>query len=103
MTPATRTLIVRPDDTDLQVEKGATEAWWLELDWSRQLPGDTLSSSTWESLDNLPVGTPAFTDDRSSTMISGGNFGDCYRLKNTVVTVAGETFTRQVRVDVTRE
>jgi hypothetical protein len=99
MPAANRVLIVR-DDMEV-APKGATEVFPLTFDWSRQLPGQTLLSSTWESLDGLPIVDAGFTDERTSVEISGGSEGVYYELRNTVTTDDG-TFTASTFVAVNR-
>lgn len=106
MTPSNRTIIVRGDDTPLRVAKGASEVWTLHLDWSRQLPADTVTTSTWtQPAGGLTLGTSAIssTGKRTSVVVSGGDAGSYATLTDTVTTSAGETLSASLIVEVDRD
>lgn len=104
MTPANRTLIVRSDEVVLRIAKGASEAWNLSLDWSRQIPTGEISSSAWvDNSGTVTLGTGSVSGLRTTVPLSGGSAGCYARLTNTIITAAGETLTADVLVEVDRD
>lgn len=89
--------------------KDTDEILPITVDWENLMnevgsPSDVISTSTWE----LPVVSPAElvsisevkTADSTTILISGGNPGTTYRIKNTIVTTLSSTFERHVYLQV---
>lgn len=81
------------------------------FNWANELAsGDTIESSAWEV--ETPDGDPPpslaeetndFTDTTTSIRVSGGQERATYMLKNTVVTVNGDTLVKRLMLDVEKE
>lgn len=71
-----------------------------QIDWSAYIGDDTISTSTW----TVPAGITKVSDTNTTTTttiwVSGGTGGNTYRLDNEIVTAAGRTYKRSLRIRV---
>ena len=71
------------------------------IDWSDNIPSETIGTSTWSSSPTgLTVGTGTFTGLSTTTSVAGGTAGTVYQVTNRVVTTNSITDERSVVVRV---
>lgn len=90
-------------------EKDPNEVLEVTVDWENLMnevgsPSDSITGSVWE----LPTASPAelvsvseaVTVDTATILLSGGDPGNVYRLRNRITTFLGSTFERFVYIQV---
>lgn len=65
----------------------------LVLNWSDQLGSDTISTSTWEAK-GVTLSSESNTTTTATVFVTGASG----RVTNTIVTAAGETLVRRIRI-----
>ena len=71
----------------------------LSIDWSRELGANTLSTSTWATVDNVTIDSE--TENTTTgvvTVIISGDPSTMSELVNTIVDSAGLKFQRTIRI-----
>lgn len=84
-------------------DKATGETVDYAIDWSDRLGSDTISSSSWSISGpdtSLSVSIDSTSGDITSARITGGTFGKTYKVKNTIITTAGQTFDQTVLLEV---
>lgn len=85
------------------VTQGPNEAYEYVIDWETVLSGDVIQSSTWATAPaGLVEGLDTFTPKTTTLWLSGGVDGEDYIVTNTIVTLGGRTFERDLRYRVRR-
>jgi hypothetical protein len=69
-------------------------------DWSDWLDGDVISSSSWTADTGITVYGDSYDDETATAWISGGTVGTAYDITNQIVTAAGRTDERTIRITV---
>ena len=94
---------VVPVDTEAdclaEFDKHPADVMDVSLDWEPWLAGDMIVSSAWDG-DGLAVNTSSSTTTTSTVNLSGGIQDQVYAPKNTIVTSAGRTEVRRIRISV---
>jgi hypothetical protein len=72
----------------------------LSFDWTKELDGDTISTSTWPAVVGITQATPSKDDMTTTTWVSAGSAGTDYRIVNRVVTAGGRTLEGSITVAV---
>jgi hypothetical protein len=83
--------------------KTTTEVKDYGLDWTKELAGDVILSSTWESPVGLTVGETSFSNypgKQTVIWLSGGTSGQKYTFTNTITTQGGRVETQSVSIKV---
>jgi len=90
------------DERGEYMTKQAGERLDFTIDWTVELAGDTIVTSTWVVPTGITQTTPvpSNTDQTTTIWLLGGTVGAEYELVNTVVTAAPRTFTRSLRVKI---
>lgn len=76
------------------------------IDWSEWLPtGDSISTSTWtqesvHTAGNLTLGAASVGNNVTSVLISNGQAGEIYTIRNTITTNENLTDVRRFRIRV---
>ena len=70
------------------------------LNWATWLGTDTISSSSWTVPAPLTKDSDSSTSTLASIWLSGGIAGSSYNVTNTIITAAGRTDERSIRVVV---
>ena len=86
------------DDGFNYLPKGPSENLIYTLDHTDSLGIDSISNSSWNSVDELNIATPTISGKLVSAMISGGLLGNSYLVENTVVTTGGQTIVRKFKL-----
>jgi hypothetical protein len=71
-----------------------------QIDWSRWLDGDTISSSTWTANGDIVIDSNSNTATTATVWLTGGVVGKNYRLTNHIITAAGRAEDRTITVKV---
>jgi hypothetical protein len=71
-----------------------------QIDWSRWLDGDTISSSTWTANGDIEIVSSSNTATATTVWLTGGVVGKNYRLTNHIITAAGRAEDRTITVKV---
>lgn len=69
--------------------KDPEEVLDFDVDWSKALAGDIITSSVWTVPDGLIGGAEEFDDTSTTIWLSGGEAGVDYQLLNHITTAAG--------------
>ena len=81
--------------------KAPNEVLPYRFDWSLVLgEGETITSSTWTVGEGLTEGAASADDTTTTITLSGGTLGTLYAVANTIVTSAGLTHERSVRLSI---
>lgn len=81
--------------------KAPAEVLPYRFDWSLVLgDGETITSSSWTVAEGLAEGATSSDDTSTTITLSGGTLGTLYALTNTIVTSAGLTHERSVRLSI---
>lgn len=84
-----------------QIDKDADEVIDIQFSWSSNLDtGDTISTSTMTVSSGLTEDTESNTTTTATVWLSGGTAGNTYTVTNTIVTAAGRTKQRTIKVRV---
>ena len=85
-------------------KKEEDEVLTWTLDYTKILSrfgSDTISTSTWvEDSGNITIDSESETTTQTTVTVSGGNGGNVAILENTVVTAAGLTIKRAIKIDI---
>lgn len=84
-----------PKDTDEVKDYG--------LDWTKELAGDVILSSSWDSPSGITIGETSFSNypkNLAVIWLSGGTSGQKYTFTNTIVTQGGRTEKQSVSIKV---
>ena len=81
------------------LEKDPDSAQTIEVNWARELDGETISTSSWEG-DGLTLASQSTSGSTATALASGGVHGSRYEVKNTVTTSGGQTFAKRLVVSV---
>lgn len=100
MSRLTRRLIVGLGDGKLELVVPPGAAVDVGLDWSRVLRGETLVSSTWESLDGAAFTGTQFGSTVTEGVLGALEHGQALRLVNTVRASGGAIVSRLLTVKV---
>lgn len=96
-----RVLIVRPGDMPYTVEKRPDERLDFAFDWSREIAGDPIASSSWQVGDGLTQPYAASnTDTEAKVWLAGGSVGQQVRVINRITTTGNRTLIRSFLVNV---
>lgn len=71
-----------------------------EIDWETWLGSDTISSSSWTADSGLTVDSDTSTTTTATAWLSGGTVGTTYSVTNRIVTAAGRTEDRTIKIKV---
>jgi hypothetical protein len=72
-----------------------------DIDWSPWLGADTISSSVWVvEAGTVVVSSDQFTNKVTKVWLQGGVLGEHCRITNRIVTAAGRTDDRTVKLDI---
>jgi hypothetical protein len=82
------------------VAKDPDETIDLSLEWSAVLGTDAIDTSAWDAEAGLTVDSDTKTATSTTVRVLGGDLGRRYKLKNTIVTEAGQTLVRRLVVVV---
>lgn len=99
MTP--RIFKVYPGDLPYETEKRADERLDVAFDWSREIPGETIASSSWEVGDGLtqPYAS-SVTGLQTKCWLAGGTAGQVVRVINRITTAANRIIVRSFNVRI---
>lgn len=78
-------------------EKDPSSIQNFDVNWAKELNGETISTSTWE-LDGLINVTDSNTNDTTTIRVSGGSEGQVHRLQNTITTSGSQTFRKALPI-----
>jgi len=70
------------------------------VDWSAELAGDTISTSTFAVPTGLTKASEANATETATVWLSGGTDGVSYEVENTIVTAAGRTMKQCVHIQI---
>lgn len=70
------------------------------FDWALVIPTDTITTSTWTPDTGITTATPTFAGKVTTVWLSGGTAEVTYKIVNRIVTTAGRTLERTIRVKV---
>lgn len=70
------------------------------VDWTDWLDGDTISTSAWTVPSGITQTSASTTTLITTIWLSGGSGGRTYEIKNRIVTAAGRTEERTIRLPV---
>lgn len=86
------------------IRKEIQEVRTLTLDYTKlmsRLGSDTISTSTWvEDSSDITIDSESETTLKTTVTVSGGNGGNDLFLENTVVTAAGLTLKRAIKIEM---
>lgn len=71
------------------------------IDWTRELDGDTISTSVWVVPSGLTdQNTSSASSTKTTVWLSGGTDGTSYNVRNRITTAAGRTLDQTVTLNV---
>jgi hypothetical protein len=76
--------------------QGPSEIVDYGFSWAGRLDGDTIASNLFELPDGLTNVAASFTTTDAVIFVSGAVEGSRYRIKNTVTTAAGRTWSKTI-------
>ena len=73
-----------------------------QLDWSKRLAGDIITSSSWvnESNTDIILSNESYANTKTTIWVSGGTSNSSYTLTNTVLTLGDRTLVQSVVLPV---
>ena len=81
--------------------KDPNEVLDYQIDWTKRLDGDTISTSTYSvAVGTAVVDSSSKTTTTSTVWLSGGTLDETCEILNRVVTAGGRTFDQTVRVKI---
>ena len=88
---------VRTGLDTVQKDPGANQD--VEHDWTKDLAGDTIKSSTW-TVEGITASSDKVAGGKTRVTLAGGTDGISYLLTNRIVTGKGDEKEHKIRVDV---
>lgn len=80
--------------------KDPDEVLDYQIDWSSWLGSDTIATSVWSVPSGITQDSETETTTTSTIWLSGGTEGEVYELRNRIVTNAGRTADRTIKVEI---
>ena len=76
-----------------------------EEDWTAWLGSDTIASSSWsvDDSEDIVIDSDSNTTTSAIVWLSAGTLGEKYEVTNTIVTAAGRTDSRTIKVTITEK
>lgn len=81
-------------------DKGPDENLDYDTDWTAELAGDTIATSTWIVPAGLVAGAESNTTTVTTIWLSGGVVGTSYPVLNEIATSGGRVFERTIFIRV---
>ena len=72
--------------------KGPDSVYEFQQDWTVELGGDTINTSTWTVESGLTKDSDTKTSTAATIWLSSGTLGKVYKIANKIVTAGSRTF-----------
>lgn len=70
------------------------------FDWTDELDGDTIQTSTFSATAGITLASPSNTTTTTKVWVSGGTTGSTYTITNKIVTAGGRTEERNLKISI---
>lgn len=80
--------------------KDPDEIVWRGIDWSADLDGSTITSSTWIIDGGVEEDSKANTSTTTRVLLSGGTLGETCLVTNRITTAVGETLDQTCKLKI---